>query len=100
MKRNYKPNIRIKLIISHLSLVIIAGVGAIFISLHIIDKNILGQAYDEVQSNLNTAPLMLQFVYATCPRSYDPAKSLNGLVQKMFPMPFYWLSSFGQEAKV
>ncbi len=59
MKRIIKTNIRVKLIISLFSVVIITGVGAIFIGLRIVNTNILGQAYDDVQSNLNTA----QYIY-------------------------------------
>ena len=59
MNRKFKAKIRLKLIISLFSVVIIAGAGSVAISLKIINENILGQAFDDVQNNLNTA----QYVY-------------------------------------
>ena len=59
MNIKLKAKIRIKLIISLFSVVIIAGAGSVAISLKIINENILGQAFDDVQNNLNTA----QYVY-------------------------------------
>jgi two-component system NtrC family sensor kinase len=59
VKDKFKATIRIKLIISLFSVVIIAGAGSVAISIKIINENILGQAYDEVQTNLTTA----EYVY-------------------------------------
>jgi two-component system NtrC family sensor kinase len=55
MDRRFKPKIRLKLIASLLSVVIIAGIGSVVISLKIVNDNILGQAYDDVETQLNTA---------------------------------------------
>ncbi len=55
VKGKFKPKIRSKLIISLFSVVIIAGVGSVAISIKIINENLMGQAYDDVQNNLNTA---------------------------------------------
>ena len=55
MKILLKTNIRIKLIFSLLSVVLITGLGSVILSLILINKNVLGQAYDDVRIQLNTA---------------------------------------------
>ncbi|MEA2040258.1 MAG: cache domain-containing protein [Thermodesulfobacteriota bacterium] len=59
MKKIAKINIRIKLIASLLSVVLITGISSIIIGFIIINKNILSQAYDSVQSDMETA----QYIY-------------------------------------
>ncbi len=46
--------IRTKLILSFLAVVLIIGVASISIGIKIINDNVIGQAYDDVQMNLNT----------------------------------------------
>lgn len=50
-----KGIIRAKLVTSLLAVVIITGIGSIFINFYVINKNIMGQAQEDVQSHLNTA---------------------------------------------
>ena len=59
MKQIAKINIRTKLVASLLSVVLITGISSIIIGLIIINKNILSQAYDSVQSDMETA----QYIY-------------------------------------
>jgi len=46
--------IRTKLILSFLAIVLIVGVASISIGIKIINDNVIGQAYDDVQTDLNT----------------------------------------------
>lgn len=46
--------IRTKLILSFLAIVLIIGVASILIGIKIINDNVIGQAYDDVQTDLNT----------------------------------------------
>jgi two-component system, NtrC family, sensor kinase len=55
MKGILKTKISTKLVISLLSIVLISGVSSIIISQNVIKKNVLGQAYEDVRTNLNTA---------------------------------------------
>jgi two-component system, NtrC family, sensor kinase len=55
MPARIKAKISTKLVISLMSVVAISGISTIFISRNVINKNVIGQAYDEVNSNLNTA---------------------------------------------
>ncbi|MBN2159153.1 MAG: cache domain-containing protein [Spirochaetes bacterium] len=55
MKAPFKAKISMKLVISLMSVVVVSGISSVFISLYVINKNVMGQAYDDVQSNLNTA---------------------------------------------
>lgn len=55
MKKIFQLNIRTKLILSLLSVVLITGIGSMIFSIITINKNVLGQAYDAVQIQLNTA---------------------------------------------
>ena len=55
MKEIVKANISTKLVISLLSVVVISGINSVIISRNVINKNVVGQAYDDVRSNLNTA---------------------------------------------
>jgi two-component system NtrC family sensor kinase len=59
MKRIFKAKISNKLVISLLSIVVISGINSVIISRNVINKNVVGQAYEDVRSNLNTA----QYVY-------------------------------------
>jgi two-component system, NtrC family, sensor kinase len=54
-----KLTLRFKLIASIISVVIIIGASSIWLGLRIINNNIVGQAYDQVQNDLKTA----QFIY-------------------------------------
>ncbi|TAL32999.1 MAG: HAMP domain-containing protein [Spirochaetes bacterium] len=54
-----KPTLRFKLIASIVSVVLIIGVSSVWLGLRIINNNIVGQAYDQVQNDLKTA----QFIY-------------------------------------
>jgi two-component system, NtrC family, sensor kinase len=55
MKSFFRTNIRIKLILSLFSVVLITGVASIVFTISLINKNILGKAYDDVSIQLNTA---------------------------------------------
>jgi len=55
MEGQFKPKIRVKLMGSLLSVVIIAGIGSTGIGVKIINDNILGQAYVDVETQLNMA---------------------------------------------
>ncbi len=55
MKNFLQTNIRMKLILSLLSVVLITGVASIVFTIYLINKNILGKAYEDVQIQLNTA---------------------------------------------
>ncbi len=63
MKRKFrfrvKLTLRFKLIASIISVVVIIGASSIWLGLRIIDNNIVGQAYDQVQNDLKTA----HFIY-------------------------------------
>jgi two-component system NtrC family sensor kinase len=50
-----RPTIRVRLVLSLISVVLFTGVSSIIIGIWIINKNILSQAYDAVQGHLNTA---------------------------------------------
>ncbi len=50
-----KTKISTKLVISLLIIVLISGVSSIVISRNVINKNVIGQAYEDVRTNLNTA---------------------------------------------
>lgn len=54
-----KTSLRIKLIASLISVVLIIGVASIILGLRIINNNIIGQAYEQVQNDLKTA----QYIY-------------------------------------
>jgi len=55
MKKKRITSIRAKLILSLFSVVLITGLASLIINLRIINTNIIGQAYDTIQSDLNTA---------------------------------------------
>ena len=55
MKVIFKTNLRVKLIASLLSVVLIIGIASIILGLRIINNNIVGQAYEQVQNDLKTA---------------------------------------------
>ncbi len=55
MMGRFKAKISTKLVISLMSVVAISGISSIFISRNVINNNVVGQAYDEVRSHLNTA---------------------------------------------
>ena len=59
MLRRIRAKISTKLVASLFSIVIISGISSVIISLNIINKNVVGQAYEDVRSNLKTA----QYVY-------------------------------------
>jgi len=54
-----KNSLRFKLLLSLVFVVLLIGFFSIFIGIKIINNNVIGQAYDSVQSNLTTA----QFIY-------------------------------------
>ncbi|MBN2402299.1 MAG: cache domain-containing protein [Spirochaetes bacterium] len=54
MKGIVKVKISTKLVISLLSIVVISGISSIVISRNVINKNVLGQAFEDVRTNLNT----------------------------------------------
>lgn len=54
MKTFVKFNIQAKLFLSMLAIVLITGIASVIIGLTIINKNIIGQAYETVQLNLNS----------------------------------------------
>ncbi len=54
-----KNNLRFKLILSLVSIVLLTGVFSLIVGTKIINDNIIGQAYDTVQSNLTTAQFIL-----------------------------------------
>lgn len=55
MKARFKAKISTKLVISLMSVVAISGISSIFISRNVINENVVGQAYEEVRTHLNTA---------------------------------------------
>jgi two-component system, NtrC family, sensor kinase len=55
MKARFRAKISTKLVISLMSVVTISGISSVFLSHNVINKNIVGQAYEEVRSHLNTA---------------------------------------------
>ncbi|MBP7738829.1 MAG: cache domain-containing protein [Spirochaetes bacterium] len=55
MKVPFKANISTKLVISLMSVVAISGISSILLSRYLIIDNVVGQAYEEMQSHLNTA---------------------------------------------
>lgn len=55
MKARFKAKLSTKLVASLMSVVIISGVSSAIISRNVINKNVVGQAYEEVRSHLNTA---------------------------------------------
>ncbi len=55
MKGPFKANISTKLVISLMSVVAISGISSILLSRYLIINNVVGQAYEEMQSHLNTA---------------------------------------------
>jgi len=55
MSARFKAKISTKLVISLMSVVAVSGISTLFISNNVINKNVLGQAYDDVRSHLNTA---------------------------------------------
>jgi hypothetical protein len=54
MKTFVKFNIRTKLFLSMLAIVLITGIASAINGISIINKNIIGQAYETVQLNLNS----------------------------------------------
>jgi two-component system NtrC family sensor kinase len=54
-----KVNLKTKLISSFVAIVLIIGVSSILIGIKIINDNVIGQAYDDVQTNLNTIKYLL-----------------------------------------
>lgn len=59
MRFRIKTSLRVKLIASLISVVLIIGVASIILGLRIINNNIIGQAYEQVQNDLKTA----QYIY-------------------------------------
>jgi len=59
MKFTIKTNIRDKLMMSLISVVLVTGISSGIVGLWIIKSNVVGQAYDNVQSDLMTA----QYIY-------------------------------------
>ncbi len=59
MKRRILTTIRIKLILSLISVVIITGISSIIVGSIVINDNIIGQAKENVRANLSTA----QYIY-------------------------------------
>lgn len=55
MMAPFKAKLRTKLVASLMSVVIISGVSSAIISRNVINKNVVGQAYEEVRGHLNTA---------------------------------------------
>jgi two-component system NtrC family sensor kinase len=55
MKARFKAKISTKLVISLMSVVVISGISSLVISRNVISENVVGQAYEEVRSHLNTA---------------------------------------------
>ncbi len=78
MKSFLKIKIRTKLILSLMSVVLITGFGSLIFSLILINKNVIGQAYEDVQIQLNTAKyiynerinLIYHLVYHLSSRDY------------------------------
>ncbi len=66
-KLNTRSNIRKKLILSLLSVVIITGVSSIIVGISIIKKSVIQQAYDILQSDINTA----NYIYNSRVRTID-----------------------------
>jgi len=58
MKARFKAKLSTKLVASLMSVVIISGVSSAIISRNVLTKNVVGQAYEEVRSHLNTANYM------------------------------------------
>ncbi len=61
MQSMIRTNIRSKLILSLVSVVLITGVASILIGSKLINENIIGQAYENVQGDLNTAQYIYDF---------------------------------------
>jgi two-component system NtrC family sensor kinase len=59
MKRFIKASIRAKLIMSFLGVVLITGIASMIIGANIINSNVVGQAYEDVQTDLENA----QYIY-------------------------------------
>ncbi len=55
MKARLRAKISTKLVISLMSVVAISGISSVFLGLNVINNNVVGQAYEEVRSHLNTA---------------------------------------------
>lgn len=55
MKARFRAKISTKLVISLMSVVAISGISSVFLGLNVINNNVVGQAYEEVRSHLNTA---------------------------------------------
>jgi len=55
MNTRIQVSLRVKLIVSLISVVLIIGSASIIIGLRIINNNIVGQAYEQVQNDLKTA---------------------------------------------
>ncbi len=55
MKARFRAKISTKLVISLMSVVAISGFSSVFLGLNVINNNVVGQAYEEVRSHLNTA---------------------------------------------
>ncbi len=55
MNTRIQASLRVKLIVSLISVVLIIGSASIIIGLRIINNNIVGQAYEQVQNDLKTA---------------------------------------------
>jgi len=55
MDTRIQASLRVKLIVSLISVVLIIGSASIIIGLRIINNNIVGQAYEQVQNDLKTA---------------------------------------------
>ncbi len=73
-----KTNLRIKLIASHLSVVLIIGISSIIVGLRIITNNIVGQAYEQVQNDLKTA----QYLY------YDKINIIQLFMKHLASLPY------------
>ncbi len=73
-----KTNLRIKLIASHLLVVLIIGIPSIVVGLRIINNNIVGQAYEQVQNDLKTA----QYLY------YDRINVIYLFMKHLASLPY------------
>ncbi len=78
MRKRITINIRIRLIASLLSIVLITGISSIIIGYGIINSNIMGQAYDAVLRDINTA----QYVYE------NKINSINLLVKHVASLSY------------
>lgn len=59
MRKRFATQIRFKLFISILSIVLLSGIASTFVGIRTIDKHVVGQAFDTVMKDLDTA----EFIY-------------------------------------